>query len=240
MPKAERAINVIKFSFNGLDKDNSDGDDDDKDGDDDDKDSDGDDKDSDGDNSNDSMTCTSTSVLTVSTPLSLLSTTLSTFAGDVLPLKPASDLLPDANPDTPHGIISPVVLTEAQQLKLKQECRWNIKELHCLLLQAIKDSLFADPFLEAAAALKIPEDQRITIDNSGCLVFLLQSNLFSDWLDWHQVNIGTKFTPHIDPNTVSSGMVNQVFDCSCRGLHKTYGWKTLVAQKENITQEQLD
>ncbi|KAF9370006.1 hypothetical protein CPB97_003106 [Podila verticillata] len=155
------------FRFDGLDKDNSDGDDDDKDGDDDDKDSDGDDKDSDGDDSNDSMTCTSTSVLTVGTPLSLLSTTPSTFAGDVLPLEPASDLLPDANPDTPHGIISPVVLTEAQQLKLEQERRRNVKELHCLLLQAIKDSLFADPFLEAAAALKIPEDQRITIDNSG-------------------------------------------------------------------------
>lgn len=102
------------------------------------------------------------------------------------------------------------------------------------MLQSIKDSLFADPFLEqSATALQIPEDQRITIDNKGHLVFVLQRTLFADWLDWHEVNIGTKFTFHGGPNTLSSGMVNQVLDCSCRGQHKTYRGKTPGGKKGN-------
>ncbi|KAF9272367.1 hypothetical protein BGZ74_005280 [Mortierella antarctica] len=74
-----------------------------------------------------------------------------------------------STPDAPANTTSPSVLTKAQQLKLMQEQQWNEMELHSLLLQAIKDSLFADPFLEqSATALKIPEDQRIIIDDRSC------------------------------------------------------------------------
>jgi len=45
-------------------------------------------------------------------------------------------------------------------------------------------------------------------------------------LDWHQINMSTKFTPYVNQNTISSGMVNQVLDCSCKGLYMTYGKKT--------------
>ncbi|KAF9369177.1 hypothetical protein CPB97_003842 [Podila verticillata] len=91
----------------------------------------------------------------------------------------------DANADAnTNANACSLILTAAQQLRLAQEWQQNEKEHHNLLLQAIKESLFADPFLEQAAmSLKIPDDQRIVIDDRGHLVFLLQSHLYADWLD---------------------------------------------------------
>ncbi|KFH63563.1 hypothetical protein MVEG_10972 [Podila verticillata NRRL 6337] len=140
----------------------------------------------------------------------------------------------DALDNAPDDTANSLVLTPAQKLGLMKEQRRNEMEQQHLMLQSIKDSLFADPFLEqSATALQIPEDQRITIDNKGRLVFVLQRTLFADWLDRHEVNIGTKFTFHGGPNTLSSGMVNQVLDCSCRGQHETYRGKTPGGKKGN-------
>lgn len=83
---------------------------------------------------------------------------------------------------TPDSTASLPVLTAAQEIKLSQEQHRNELERHCLVLQAIKDSLFVDPFIErSAAVLKIPEDQKIVIEKSS-LVFLLQKGFFEDWM----------------------------------------------------------
>ncbi|KAF9371151.1 hypothetical protein CPC16_003232 [Podila verticillata] len=88
----------------------------------------------------------------------------------------------DAVDDAPIDTTGTFILTAAQQFKLMQKQKRNMKEQHYLLLQAIKDSLFADPFLEQlATSLKIPDDQRLVIDGRGRLVFLLRSYLYTDW-----------------------------------------------------------
>ncbi|KAF9202977.1 hypothetical protein BGZ59_001879 [Podila verticillata] len=76
----------------------------------------------------------------------------------------------DAVDDAPIDTTGTFILTAAQQFKLMQKQKRNMKEQHYLLLQAIKDSLFADPFLEQlATSLKIPDDQRLVIDGRGRL-----------------------------------------------------------------------
>ncbi|KAI9241259.1 MAG: hypothetical protein BYD32DRAFT_484266 [Podila humilis] len=94
----------------------------------------------------------------------------------------AADDTNDAVDDAPIDTTGTFILTAAQQFKLMQKQKRNMKEQHYLLLQAIKDSLFADPFLEQlATSLKIPDDQRLVIDGRGRLVFLLRSYLYTDW-----------------------------------------------------------
>lgn len=108
-------------------------------------------------------------------------------------------------------------------------------ELHCLLLQAIKESLFANPFLEqSATTLMIPKDQKIRESP----LMTGTSWFFSSRVTFLLIGLtGTKLTlaPSSHPMWIQtlfgSGVVNQVLDCSHRGIHMTYGRKTLDAAK---------
>ncbi|CAO3570097.1 unnamed protein product [Mortierella alpina] len=63
--------------------------------------------------------------------------------------------------------------------------------------KALKNALFADPYIqETADDFSIPEDEAMSLNNEGNLVFVLKADYFLDWKFRHKDAIGTQFYPH--------------------------------------------
>ncbi|CAO3566022.1 unnamed protein product [Mortierella alpina] len=63
--------------------------------------------------------------------------------------------------------------------------------------KALKNALFADPYIqETADDFSIPEDEAMSLNNEGNLVFVLKADYFLDWKVRHKDAIGTQFYPH--------------------------------------------
>jgi hypothetical protein len=78
------------------------------------------------------------------------------------------------------------------------------------VLNAIRDSLFNDPYIhDTAEAYEFPEDKRITlVEKNGlrCLIFYVRAAFFEDWLTRHSDCIGAKFTSRDSPRPYSTNI----------------------------------
>ncbi|KAG0196142.1 hypothetical protein BGX28_010511, partial [Mortierella sp. GBA30] len=76
--------------------------------------------------------------------------------------------------------------------------KWHVRDI-------VRDALLYDPYiLETADEHHILEDQRITWDEKGQLVFYLKANSLDDWKARHQVCLGTDITSHGRPQAYST------------------------------------
>ncbi|KAG0247936.1 hypothetical protein BG011_000707, partial [Mortierella polycephala] len=106
------------------------------------------------------------------------------------------------------------------------------KRLDKSVSDSLRDALFYDPYImDTAQEYGFAEDQIITRDEKGRMVFYLKANYFEDWKARHQTSIGTGFLAHGVPRAYSTdvtesssqkkkdraGQVLQRFDCHCRG-----------------------
>jgi len=78
------------------------------------------------------------------------------------------------------------------------------------VLNAIRDSLFDDPYIiETAETYGFPEGKRITLSEKKegrCLVFYVKAAFFEDWLKRHSDCIGTSFTLRTKPHPYSTNV----------------------------------
>lgn len=78
------------------------------------------------------------------------------------------------------------------------------------VLNAIRDSLFDDPYIiETAETYGFPEGKRITMSEKKegrCLVFYVKAAFFEDWLKRHSDCIGTSFTLRTKPHPYSTNV----------------------------------
>ncbi|KAF9179471.1 hypothetical protein BGZ50_006890 [Haplosporangium sp. Z 11] len=104
---------------------------------------------------------------------------------------------------------------------------------HKSVQTAMRDALFSDPYiLGTAEECGIAEDQIMTRDDKGRMVFYLKASYFDDWKSRHQISIDTDFTPHGSPRAYSTkvsrsssqrmkdraGQIKTRFDCHRRGV----------------------
>ncbi|KAF9186357.1 hypothetical protein BGZ51_002051 [Haplosporangium sp. Z 767] len=104
------------------------------------------------------------------------------------------------------------------------------KQLDKSVSDSLRNVLFYDPYImDTAQEYGFAEDQIITLDEKGRMVFYLKTNYFEDWKARHQVSIGTGFLVHgvsrayftnVTENSSQkkknrAGQVLQRFDCHC-------------------------
>ncbi|KAF9082743.1 hypothetical protein BGX29_003640 [Mortierella sp. GBA35] len=98
--------------------------------------------------------------------------------------------------------------------RVRERQNYLAADLQRNVLNAIRDSLFSDPYiLETAGAYGFPEDKRIIMDEKNgvrCLSFYIKAAFFKDWLKRHSDCIGTKFTLRNTPYHYSTDVKNRI------------------------------
>ncbi|KAF9079947.1 hypothetical protein BGX23_002918, partial [Mortierella sp. AD031] len=102
------------------------------------------------------------------------------------------------------------VSVKSDHVPMRERQNYLAADLQRNVLNAIRDSLFDDPYIiETAETYGFPEGKRITMgekEEGRCLIFYVKAAFFEDWLKRHSDCIGTSFTLRAKPHPYSTNV----------------------------------